>query len=328
MRSAKPGLKAGGVAWLGVCELGGRGTEIDEDGGQTDEGEGTFEHQISPSKWCSQAGSPAGHDREIASASFNRGLSRRQRRRKIAAMLFLKQSLPAAAILASLVLAAHADPVGCEQNKVVLARVVSKDARLHFIAGKSERMPACPSAESACRLRAYAVPGDEVLVDATEAPYLCAFFKSQTGRETRGWLPRAALQIAPSEGAPARQWAGKWQRDREAQIVIASHGDEVEVSGDALWGSYDRQRVRRGAVHVGELSGKGRPRGHALAIGYDPDKSGFPSGKDQPPEDCAAKLELYGRYLVVEDNLGCGGLNVSFTGIYVRVKSLKRLDGV
>src|SRR5262249_33974519 len=110
-----------------------------------------------------------------------------------------------------------ADPVGCEQNKVVLARVVSKDARLHFIAGKSERMPACPSAESACRLRAYAVPGDEVLVDATEAPYLCAFFKSQTGRETRGWLPGAALQIAPSEGVPARQWAGKWQRDREAQ---------------------------------------------------------------------------------------------------------------
>jgi len=243
-------------------------------------------------------------------------------------MLFLKQSLPAAVILASLVLAAHADPVGCEQNKVALARVVSKDARLHFIAGKSERMPACPSAESACRLRAYAVPGDEVLVDATEAPYLCAFFKSQTGRETRGWLPRAALQIAPSEAAPARQWAGKWQRDREAQIVIASHGDEVEVSGDALWGSYDRQRVRRGAVHVGELSGKGRPRGQTLAIGYDPDKSSFPSGKDQPPEDCAAKLELYGRYLVVEDNGGCGGLNVSFTGTYVRVKSLKQLGGV
>jgi hypothetical protein len=243
-------------------------------------------------------------------------------------MLFLKQSLPAAAILASLVLAAHADPVGCEQNKVALARVVSKDARLHFIAGKSERMPACPSAESACRLKAYVVPGDEVLVEATEAPYLCALFKSQAGTETRGWLPRAALQLAPSAAAPARQWAGKWQRDREAQIVIAAHGDEVEVSGNALWGSYDPQRVRRGAVHVGELSGKGQPRGQTLAIGYDPDKSGFPAGKDQPPEDCAAKLELYGRYLVVEDNLGCGGLNVSFTGIYVRVKSLKRLGGV
>jgi hypothetical protein len=243
-------------------------------------------------------------------------------------MRLFKQSLFAGILLACPTLAAHAGPVDCEQNKVALARVVSKDSRLHFIAGKSERMPACPSAESACTLKAYVVPGDEVLVDATEAPYLCAFFKSQTGTETRGWLPRGVLQIAPSEAAPARQWAGKWQRDREAQIVIAAHGDEVEVSGNALWGSYDRQRVRRGAVHVGELSGKGRPRGQTLAIGYDPDKSGFPPGKDQPPEDCAAKLELYGRYLVVEDNGGCGGLNVSFTGIHVRVKSLKRLGGV
>jgi hypothetical protein len=111
------------------------------------------------------------------------------------AMLFLKQSLSAAAILASLVVAAHADPVRCEQNKVALARAVAKDARLHFIAGKSERTPACPSAESACRLRAYVMPGDEVLVDPIEGPYLCAFFKSQAGTETRGWLPRAALQF-------------------------------------------------------------------------------------------------------------------------------------
>jgi hypothetical protein len=244
------------------------------------------------------------------------------------AMLFLKPSLPAAAILASLVVAAHADPVGCEQNKVALARVVAKDARLHFIAGKSERTPACPSAESACRLRAYVMPGDEVLVDPTEGPYLCAFFKSQADTETRGWLPRAALQMAPSEAAPARQWDGKWQRDREAQIVITAHADQVEVSGNALWGSYDRQRVRRGAVHVGELNGKARPRGQTLAIGYDPDKSSFPPDKDQPPEDCAAKLALYGRYLVVEDNLGCGGINVSFTGTYVRVKSLKPLGGI
>ena len=86
------------------------------------------------------------------------------------AMLFLKQSLPAASILASLVVAAHADPVGCEQNKVALALVVAKDARFHFIAGKSERTPACPSGESACRLRAYVMPGDEVLVDPTEGP--------------------------------------------------------------------------------------------------------------------------------------------------------------
>jgi hypothetical protein len=221
--------------------------------------------------------------------------------------------------------AAHASPVGCELNKVALARVVAKEAHVNFIAGPSKRVSGCPSAEGACRLKAYVVPGDEVLVDATEGPYVCTFFKSQGGTETRGWLPRAAVQILPPEPAPARQWDGKWRRDREAQIVITSHQDDVEVSGHALWGSYDRQRVKRGAIHVGELSGKARPRGPELAIGYDPDQSAFPSAKNAAPEDCAAKLELYGRYLVVEDNRGCGGLNVSFTGTYVRVKFLKRL---
>lgn len=172
------------------------------------------------------------------------------------------------------------------------------------------------------------MPGDEVLVDLTDDPYVCAFFKSQSGTETRGWLPRASLELVAPAPAPARQWDGNWQRDREARIVIKSHGDEVEVSGSAMWGSYDPERVRRGGVHVGELSGTGRPRGQTLAIGYDPDRSRFPPAQDQAPDACAAKLDLYGRYLVVEDNRGCGGLNVSFTGTYVRMKSFKRLGGI
>jgi hypothetical protein len=231
-----------------------------------------------------------------------------------------------AIVLACLAITAHAGPADCELNKVALARVVAKDARLHFIAGASKR--GCPSAEGACRLRAYLMPGDEVLIDADEGPHVCAFFKSQHGPETRAFLPRAALQIAPPEAQPAQQWAGNWERDREAQIIIKSDGSKVEVSGSAVWGSYDRQRVRRGGVHVGELEGKGKPRGQTLAIGYDPDRSGFPPGKDAPPDSCAAKLELYGRYLVVEDNMGCGGFNVSFTGTYVRVKSLRPLGGL
>jgi hypothetical protein len=242
-------------------------------------------------------------------------------------MLSFTQALPApvlpAIFLTCLAIAAHADPVDCELNKVALARVVTKDARLNFVAGRSERTPACPSTENACRLKAYLVPGDEVLVDAADGPYVCAVFKSQGGTETRGWLPRAALQIAPAEPAPARQWDGKWQRDREALIVIKSRQDEVEVSGNAMSGSYDRERVRRGAIHLGELNGKGRPRGQTLAIGYDPDRSGFPPANDEAL--CAAKLELYGRYLVVEDDGMCGGSGASFDGIYVRVKVLKLL---
>jgi hypothetical protein len=237
----------------------------------------------------------------------------------------IKRGLALSAIvLACGVVAAHADPAGCEQDNVVLARVVSTEARVNFIAGRSERMPACPSAESSCRLKAYLVPGDEVLVDTAGGPYVCTFFKSQGGTETRGWLPRAAVQVTPSEPMPLRQWDGKWRRDREAEIVIKSTQNELDVSGNAMWGSSDRERVKRGAVHVGELSGKGKPRGQMLALGWDPDRSTFSRRKDEAPDDCAAKLELYGRYLVVEDNRGCGGINVSFGGIYVRVPPAKR----
>jgi hypothetical protein len=236
----------------------------------------------------------------------------------------MRLALPAV-VLASGAVTAHAGPAGCEQGKVVLARVVATEARVHFIAGRGERT-ACPSADSGCRQKAYLVPGDEVLVDTADGPYVCTFFKSQTGTETRGWLPRAAVQITPPESVPLRQWDGKWRRDREAQIVIKSTQNELDVSGNAMWGSYDRQRVKRGAVHVGELRGKGKPRGQMLALGWDPDRANFPSPGDQAPDDCAAKLELYGRYLVVEDNKGCGGINVSFGGIYIRVPSAKRWD--
>ena len=41
----------------------------------------------------------------------------------------------------------------------------------------------------------------------------------------------------------------------------------------------------------------------------------------QAPDICAAKLVLYDRYLLVEDNGRCGGVNVSFGGLYVRAES-------
>jgi len=224
-----------------------------------------------------------------------------------------------ALVLALPALPAQAAPVDCGHIGV-LARVVTKDARVNFVAGRGERTPTCPSAERACQQKANVVPGDEVLTGATDGPYVCALFKSQRGTETTGWLPRTALEVVSPQAGPARQWDGTWRRDRDARITIKSDDDEVSVSGDAVWGSHDPQRVRRGGIHVGVLNGKGRPRGRTLAIGYDPDRSGFPPAPDETPDGCAAKLELLGRYLMVEDNSMCGGLNVSFTGIYVRMK--------
>jgi hypothetical protein len=214
--------------------------------------------------------------------------------------------------------AARADCV-LSDNSMTLARVVTKEAKLYFVSGP--RKQECPSDASACKLKAYLVPGDEVLTNATDDPYVCAKFKSQSFVETIGYLPRASLELVLPDHPSIEKWNGTWRRDPEAEIVLKSTGDEVIVVGSATWGSGDPRRVKRGAVHTGELEGAFRPRGRVLAIGYDPDQSGFPPAEDAASEACAAKLELVGRYLVVEDNGRCGGVNVSFNGLYVRADS-------
>jgi hypothetical protein len=216
--------------------------------------------------------------------------------------------------------AAHADCALPEKN-IVLARVVFKEAKLYFISGTRKGAFECPSAANACRLKAYLVAEDEVLMKATDAAYVCVRYKSRDFIETLGYLPRAALETVSLEHLPIEKWNGTWRRDSEAEIILKSSGDEVTVSGNATWGGSDPQRVKRGAVNTGELEGTFRPRGHVLSIGYDPNPSGFPPPEDAAPDICAAKLELYDRYLLVEDNGRCGGVNVSFSGLYVRAES-------
>jgi hypothetical protein len=202
-------------------------------------------------------------------------------------------------------------------EKIALARVAAMaPPRVNFIANPGARKPGCPSDESACALKAFLVPGDEVLAIVGDGPYVCATFKSPRGAETNGWLPRAALAFAPPTAESAQAWEGNWRRDGEASIRLKSRGGEVEVSSEASWGASDPDRVRRGAVNTGEIAGAGKPRDGILAVGYDPGASGAPPPRDAA--DCAARLRLFGRYLAVLDNGICGGANVSFTGVYVR----------
>ncbi len=225
--------------------------------------------------------------------------------------------LPLALLPGRQAYAAHGDCWGVTlsaNEELALARLASTTAgRVNFLANPAQR-PGCPSAATACGLKAFLVPGDEVLAIAGDGPYVCAAFKSPRGVETNGWLPRAALSFAPPKPATAQEWAGQWRRDGEAEIVLRNRGDEVEASGQATWGGSDPQRVRTGAVNTGEIGGSGKPRDRTLTLGY------ADSGAPPPPNapDCAARLRLFGRYLVVEDNGACGGLNVSFSGIYVR----------
>ena len=108
--------------------------------------------------------------------------------------------------------AARADCALSEKN-IALARVVSKEGKLYFISGPRKGAPECPSAASACTQKAYVVPGDEILTNATDDLYACARYKSRSYVETVGYLPRAALEIVPSEQPSIEKWKGTWRRD-------------------------------------------------------------------------------------------------------------------
>ena len=75
------------------------------------------------------------------------------------------------------------------------------------------------------------------------------------------------------------------------------------MEGAATWVG-----VNPGNVHVGELSGEAAPVANLLKLG----------GEDE--YDCRATLRLVGTYLLVTDNKQCGGVNVTFDGVYRRKK--------
>lgn len=212
-----------------------------------------------------------------------------------------------------------------EESAVKLMRVESVNPRVNFIENRSKEKPVCPADTEACKRKGFVVPGDVVLVPAKPAPILCASYIAPGAKpvkgvftETSGYLAATALKDVPVDAPKLEEWVGKWSRSAEAEISISSAaGGKLKVAGQATFGALDAGRVKRGAVNMGELEGERAPRGNMLALGegYDGTK---PFGDDRG--ECRAKLRLFARYLVVEDNGGCGGMNVSFTGIYVQLK--------
>lgn len=227
--------------------------------------------------------------------------------------------LPVAiALLAPMVAARAGDCVEPGWNEGEPARLASiaatNDARTYFLRNASDA-PGCPSADAACRLKAYLVPGDEVVVWSHDGEHACASFSGAKGRVTTGFLPTAALVFADPAARDLAGWLGTWTRV-EAEIRIEAAGeDRVVVSGDATWGAEDPERVERGGVHIGTIDPT------TVAIGGE-SVVRFATGEEpDDPEDeyrCRVSLQLLGDRLLVSDNFQCGGANVSFSGTYVR----------
>lgn len=178
-----------------------------------------------------------------------------------------------------------------------LARVVGGPRERAYFYGDGE---GCPGPAAKCRQRAYVTPGDEVVVSRTFGDWVCSWYQPARGRETVGWIQAQRLEVSGADGAtqPA-SWLGAWEfYDASLRVSRGARPGALRVSGEAFWRGANPENV-----HTGEFSGEAVPAGNVLTIGDDV---------------CRVTLRLVGAYLVVGDNKQCGGVNVTFDGVYRR----------
>lgn len=180
------------------------------------------------------------------------------------------------------------------------ARVTGRKGSRVYFSGDDE---GCPGTSAKCRQKAYVVPGNEVLTSRAFGDWVCAWYQPARGSETVGWLPADRLSVSgPAARAPLALWLGAWGfYDNSLRLTRGRAAGAVRVEGDATWAG-----VNPGNVHVGEVRGEAAPAGNVLEVGGD--------------DDCRLKLRLVGSYLVASDNKQCGGVNVTFDGVYRRKK--------
>lgn len=161
----------------------------------------------------------------------------------------------------------------------------------------------CPGS-SACRKKAFVVGGDELLINRTYDGYSCAWFTPRSGRPTIGWIKNSDLAVMPKiSDVTLTSWLGEWKFDDNS---IEFSGNKLagylNVTGNASWVG-----ANPGNVHVGELDGRYKPQNGWIE---------YSDGDDE--YDCKVTMRLLGKYLVVADNLKCGGVNVTFSGVYTK----------
>jgi hypothetical protein len=173
-----------------------------------------------------------------------------------------------------------------------------KNEKIYFYGDEKN----CPAGGN-CRLKSYVIPGDEVIISRRFGNFACAWYQPKKGPETVGWLPLNKLESVESTGR--RNWTGIWNfYDNEIKIAAAGTPNIYKVSGNAFWKGLGDN------IHIGELAGDAKLVEGRLKYGED----------DEDEYACRVTLRLVGEYLIVADNLNCGGVNVTFSGVYRRTK--------
>jgi len=188
------------------------------------------------------------------------------------------------------------------QLEGIHAAKASPDAsgKVYFRNDDSDKCPA----DASCAGKGYVVAGDELLVSKEYKGWTCAWYFSKK-REYVGWIRPGESTSVPTQAPKLADWAGDWSDSADVNLAPNADGS-FHVTGTAIWSGGN------GNVHDGELDDSATPVGNRLEIG---------DAKDEYA--CHVVFELVNGYLLANDSGYCGGLNVSFSGVYRRLPKAK-----
>ena len=191
---------------------------------------------------------------------------------------------------------------GDAESYSVAAVAGKPNTRAYFY---SDQSADCPGGAN-CVTRVYVVPGDQVVVGRILGKFSCAWYTPKKGYATVGWIETGTLKpVVVNREPKTSAWLGEWKYgDNQITFTENKLPGYLNVTGDASW-------VGRGEgnVNVGQLDGR-----------FEPDKGSLNYSDGDGMYDCKASMRLLGNFLIVADNLKCGGMNVTFSGVYLRSK--------
>ncbi|MEM7738713.1 MAG: hypothetical protein AAF267_23330 [Deinococcota bacterium] len=184
-----------------------------------------------------------------------------------------------------------------------LARVTT--ARSYFYGDETTAGQAgCPTAGgTACQLSSYVIKDDIVVLNSkTYGEFSCVRYTASAEQSTTGWLKTVSLEptrVASTQVPPTPDaWQGTWLTYDNTLVISQSALDRgFIVEGEAYWYGLN-------TIHTGEVVSRADPFENQLIL-FD-------------AYDCQLTLTLLQDYLIAQDNKRCGGMNVTFDGIYTR----------
>ena len=210
---------------------------------------------------------------------------------------------------------ADSDPNACrgidfDIKRPLVASRITASPHVNFVKG-SDDDAACPADKDACRKKSYLVPGDVVLTGRVQGAFTCVSYQSLHTRKqnwTAGWLPTSTLTPLERMTSPkVADWTGSWSHPGGTISIKRGDGGKLGVEGEHTYPAAQN-------VHSGVLEAAVMPIDGMIAFA---DDGSVPFDQAEDGQ-CLVRMQRVGVWLLVEDNMQCGGSMVTFTGLYRR----------